>query len=148
MEIRDNISHYDDGLLGGSEDDCPCCSYFGSLEDKEKYDLIVRQIIAYLEIVERLTPASTYTDFIKNESLHRHLTSLFTQIQNTVLSLPDEYTKNFVKVDWEFLGSLKEQIVHPTLGLNPETLWDIARLEFPDLSRHLEVVVNGCSHSA
>ena len=147
MELRDTISHYDDGLLGGSNDDCPCCSYLGSLEDKEKYDLIVRQVISYLAIIERLTPASTYVDFIKNESLHRHLMSLLEQTQNTILSLPDDYKKNYVKVDWEFLGSLKEQIVHPTFGLNPETLWDITRLELPDLSRHLEVVVNGCSHS-
>ena len=147
MEFRNTISHYDDGLLGGSDDDCPCCSYLGSLEDKEKYDMIVRQIISYLAIVEKLTPAATYMDFIKNEQLQRHLMNLLEQIQNTVLSLPDDYTKNFVKVDWEFLGSMKEQIIHPAFGLNPETLWDIARLELPDLSRHLEVVINGCGHS-
>jgi len=147
MELRDTISHYDDGRLGGSDDDCPCCAYLGSLEDKEKYDLLVRQIISYLAIVERLTPASTYMDFIKDESLQQHLIKLLEQTQNTVLSLPDDYKNNHMKVDWEFLGSMKEQIIHPTFGLNPETLWDIVRLELPDLSRHLEVVVNGCSHS-
>jgi hypothetical protein len=148
MELRDTISHYDDGRLGGADDDCECCSYLGSLEDKEKYDMFVRQVISYLDIIERLTPAATYTAFIKNESLHNHLMSLMTQVQNTTLALPDDYKSCYLKVDWEFLATLNEQIVHPTFGLNPETLWDIARLELPDLNRHLGVVINGCSHSA
>ena len=147
MELRDTISRYDDGLLGCSDDDCPCCIYEGDSDDKEKYDAIVRQAISWLDVVEKLSTDSIYTQFIKDEPLQQQFMDLLEYIQNTILLLPDDYTKNYMKVDWVFLQTLKEQIIHPTFGQNPETLWDIIRMELPDLNRHLGVVVNGCGHS-
>ena len=147
MEPRNTISRYDEGLLGGSEDDCPCCAYGGDADDKEKYDAIVRQAISWLDVIEKLSAESVYTQFIKDEPLQQQFMDLVNYVQNTILLLPEEYTQNFMKIDWTFLQTLNAQIIHPALGPNPETLWDIVRMELPDLNRHLGVVVNGCGHS-
>ncbi|MDL2260957.1 hypothetical protein LJC08_01760 [Methanimicrococcus sp. OttesenSCG-928-J09] len=135
---------YDKPLIDDADDDCSCaCSHHPEDEESKK---IVTQMVSQLDEVIALSSGPVYGDFIANESLHLRLIELLEKVQAASLSLPSDFKIRKPKADWEFLETLTEQIIHPTFGMNPETLWDIVRLEIPHQHKMLGIIINGCSH--
>ncbi|WNY23309.1 hypothetical protein MmiHf6_06140 [Methanimicrococcus hongohii] len=135
---------YDRPLIDGADDDSSCaCSCHPEDESAKK---IVERMVFQLDEVIALSSGPVYSDFITNENLQLRLIDLLNKVEEEALSLPDDYKKRKPKADWEFLQTLNIQITHPEFGMNPETLWDIVRLEIPFQNKMLGIIINGCSH--
>ncbi|WNY28206.1 hypothetical protein MmiEs2_03900 [Methanimicrococcus stummii] len=135
---------YDKPLIDGADDECSCaCSHH---PEDEAAKTVVSQMVLQLDEVIALSSGPVYGEFIANENLQHRLIDLLTQVQEEALSLPDDFKQRKSKADWEFLQTLTIQITHPEFGMNPETLWDIVRLEIPFQNKMLGIIVNGCSH--
>lgn len=133
---------YDRPLIDGDEVDCACAPH----PEDEVSQKIVTQMVSQLDEVIALSSGPVYGEFIANETLHLRLIDLLNKVQEEALSLPEDYKRRKTKADWEFLQTLNGQIVHPDFGMNPETLWDIVRLEIPYQHKMLGIIINGCSH--
>ncbi|MDV0446251.1 hypothetical protein MsAg5_00790 [Methanosarcinaceae archaeon Ag5] len=135
--------NYEQDHEHGHDQDHDCESHPGDAESKA----VVSEMISFLTEFEELSKGAAYGDFMKNKSLHEHLTSLLAKVQAKALALDPDFISRNPKVDWNSLQTIETQVVHPTYGLNPETLWDLIRLDVPFLNRRLDVVVNGCCHN-
>ncbi|WNY24507.1 hypothetical protein [Methanolapillus millepedarum] len=127
---------------------CGCSNHDDEdhLKDIES-KILVSKMISYLDEFEKLSFGATYSEFIKNESLQTHLVSLLSKTQKKALFLDPDFIDRHPKTDWKSLQTIEDQVVHPVYGLNPETLWDLIRLDIPFLNRRLNVVINGCCHN-
>lgn len=135
---------YDRPLIDGDDDECACsCSHH---PEDEKSKEIVTLMVFQLDEVIALSSGPVYGEFIANVSLQQRLIDLLQKVEDESKSLPDDFKQRKPKVDWSFLRTMSEQITHPVLGMNPETLWDVVRLEIPHQNKMLGIVINGCSH--
>jgi len=135
---------YDRPLIDGDDDDCSCeCSHH---PEDEKFKSVVSRMVFQLDEVIALSSGPVYSEFMANVSLQTRLTDLLNKVQAEAISLPEDFKNRKPKADWEFLQTLNGQIIHPTFGLNPETLWDVVRLEIPYQHKMLGIIINGCSH--
>lgn len=135
---------YDHPLIDSDDDNGTCaCTHHPEDEAAKK---IVTQMVSQLDEVIALSSGPVYGEFMTNDTLQRRLIDLLNKVQKEALSLPDDYKRRKPKADWVFLQTLNEQIIHPDFGMNPETLWDIVRLEIPFQHKMLGIIINGCSH--
>jgi len=135
---------YDRPLIDGDDDDCSCeCSHH---PEDEKFKSVVERMVSQLDEVIALSSGPVYGEFMTNVSLQTRLTELLDKVQAEAVSLPEDFKSRKPKADWEFLQTLNKQIIHPTFGMNPETLWDVVRLEIPFQHKMLGIIINGCSH--
>lgn len=135
---------YDRPLIDGDEDDSACACAHRPEDDASKK--IVTQMVSQLDEVIALSSGPVYGEFMANETLQLRLIDLLNKVQEEALSLPEDYKRRKTKADWEFLQTLNSQIIHPDFGMNPETLWDVVRLEIPFQHKMLGIIINGCSH--
>lgn len=134
----------DKPLIDGADDECSCaCSHHP--EDASSKE-VVAQMVSQLDEAIALSSGPVYGEFIANESLQLRLIELLEKVQNASLSLPADFKNRKPKADWSFLETLTEQVIHPEFGRNPETLWDVVRLEIPYQHKMLGIIINGCSH--
>jgi uncharacterized protein with HEPN domain len=140
QEYKDSM----DSMRNGGVDDCDCGCFFPIRDEGPRK--VVIQMISQLDEVMALSSGPVYREYMKNESLQLRTIELLNKVEKGALSLPDEYKNRKTKVDWDFLQTLNIQVVHPEFGMNPETLWDIIRLEIPFLNKMLGLVINGCNH--
>ncbi len=133
---------YDRPLIDSDGSECTCAHR----PEDDVSKKIVTQMVSYLDEVIALSSGPVYGEFITNETLQLRLIDLLNKVQEEALSLPEDYKRRKTKADWEFLQTLNEQIIHPDFGMNPETLWDVVRLEIPYQHKMLGIIVNGCSH--
>ncbi|WNY27273.1 hypothetical protein [Methanolapillus ohkumae] len=129
-----------------SQEDACVCLHADSPADAES-KATVSEMMILLDEFEKSTSGMIYGNFIKNESLQLYLVSILEKVQNKALSLDPDFISRHPKTDFSFLQTIQDQAVHPVLGLNAETLWDMIRLDVPFLNRSLNVIVNGCSHN-
>lgn len=141
----ENQAYKDNAGDAGAEDDCDCSDCFFPVRDEGPRKIVI-QMISHLDEVISLSSGPVYREFMKTESLQLRIIDLLNKVEEGALSLPDEYKERKMKVDWEYLQTLNAQIVHPEFGMNPETLWDIIRLEIPFLNKMLDLIINGCGH--
>ncbi|MDR2943854.1 MAG: hypothetical protein LBU81_02005 [Methanosarcinales archaeon] len=132
---------YDSPLID-SGDDCGCEHH---PEDEAAKEIAAR-MFSQLDEVIALSSGYVYGAFMADEALQTRLMDLLDKVQEGALLLPSDYKRRKTKADWEFLQTLNGQIVHSELGMNPETLWDIVRLELPYQHKMLGIIINGCSH--
>ncbi|WP_318784937.1 hypothetical protein [Methanimicrococcus hacksteinii] len=131
-------------MIDGDDDDSSCaCSHHP--EDAAAKEIVSKMVVQLDEVIA-LSSGPVYGEFIANGSLHQRLTDLLEKVQEEALSLPEDFKRRKPKADWGFLETLKIQIIHPEFGMNPETLWDIVRLEIPHQHKMLGIIINGCSH--
>ncbi|MBZ3936006.1 hypothetical protein [Methanimicrococcus blatticola] len=134
---------YDRPLIDDDDDGSCACAHHPEDEAAKK---IVEQMVFQLDEVIALSSGPVYGEFIANETFQLRLIDLLNKVQEEAFSLPDDYKRRKPKADWEFLQTLNEQIIHPNFGMNPETLWDVVRLEIPYQHKMLGIIINGCSH--
>lgn len=140
---EEQISHFHKHILAAENGGCAC----SSPEDGASKEIVARMTIQLEEVIA-LSCGPVYGAFIANDSLHRRLIELLEKVQEEARSLPDDYKARKSKADWEFLQTLTDQIIHPVFGMNPETLWDVVRLEIPHQHKMLGILLNGCSHES
>jgi uncharacterized protein with HEPN domain len=141
----ENQERKEDARGDGTDDDCDCGDCFFPVRDEEPRKIVI-QMISQLDEVISLSSGPVYREFMKSESLQLRIIDLLNKVEEGAFSLPDEYKERKTKVDWEYLQTLNAQIIHPEFGMNPETLWDIIRLEIPFLNKMLDLIINGCNH--
>jgi len=129
--------------------DCgdPNCFCVVSYSPEElAYRASVIEMVGLCDDILALSFGLTYGSFIKNKTLHNVFVQKLKTIQETALSLPIDYKNKNLKTDWDAIQTIYAQAVHPSLGLNPETLWDLIRLDLPFLRQCLDIIINGCTH--
>ena len=130
-----------------SDHPAPLCGCSSHPEDGASQKIVSKMADALGEVIA-LSSGPVYLDFISNPSLQSRLMELLEKVQKNAQSLPADYKNRKPKADWAYLESLPSQIVHPVYGMNPETLWDVVRLEIPYQHKMLGIIINGCSHDS
>jgi uncharacterized protein with HEPN domain len=144
------MSQSEEIASNSSEDSAFCgdptcfCAVPYSPEDIASRESVLEMVSICDEILT-LSFGLTYGNFIKNKTLHNDLVLKLKTVQETALSLPADFKKKCLKTDWDSIQTVYTQTIHPALGLNPETLWDLIRLDLPFLRQCLDIIINGCT---
>ena len=123
---------------------CLCAATYSPKDAASRATVL--EMLAACDDILTSADGLTYGTFIKNNPLHNEMVLKLKIIQETALSLPADFKDKNLKTDWDSIQNVYTQAVHPAFGLNPETLWDLVRLDLPFLRQCLDIIINGCTH--
>ena len=92
---------------------------------------MVRKICEEIGEIEKLTENVSYRGFVKDQELHASLMTHISRIQEISENVPPGLKARYPDVDWEVPDHVRDNVLHPVLGLNPESLWDLSRMDLP-----------------
>ena len=92
---------------------------------------MVREICEEIGEVEKLTENVSYRGFVKDQELHASLMTHISRIQAISENMPAGLKALYPDVDWKVPEHVRDNVLHPVLGLNPESLWDLSRMDLP-----------------
>jgi len=99
-----------------------------------KNDVIVDKIIGYAEkIVKNCEKYSVPDDFLSESILVDSCVFNLIQMGELVNNLDKSFTDAHPEILWRELYGLRNRIVHDYEGINFVLVWDVIKLDLPDL---------------
>ena len=103
-----------------------------------KNKIIVEKILKYISKVLEYTKDTTYDDFINNSILVEACVFNLSQIGELANKIDKEFGESNSSIPWRVMYGLRNKIVHDYEGVNLVLIWDILKVDLPELNAQLE----------
>ena len=107
-----------------------------------KNKIIVEKIIKYISKVIDYTNDTEYNECINNSILVEACVFNLSQIGELANKIDKEFEENNPSIPWRVLYGLRNKIVHDYEGVNLVLIWDIVKMDLPELNNQLEELYN------
>jgi len=106
-----------------------------------KNEVIIEKIIGYAEkIVKNCEKYSVPDDFLSDSILVESCVFNLLQTGELVNNLDNSFTAAHTDIPWRELYGLRNRIVHDYEGINFILVWDVIKLDLPDLILKLKLL--------
>jgi uncharacterized protein with HEPN domain len=96
-------------------------------------NIIVSKLIEYIDKVFGYTKDTNMRTFSENTMMLEACVFCLSQMGELVTNMDDEFKKEYSKIPWSNIASLRNRIVHDYEGVNVLLIWDIIENDLPDL---------------
>ena len=103
-----------------------------------KNKIIVEKILKYISKVLDYTKDTDYDDFINNSVLVEACVFNLSQIGELANKIDKEFEESNPSIPWRVMYGLRNKIVHDYEGVNLVLIWDIIKVDLPELYNQLE----------
>jgi len=117
------------------------CSSCATCPFEHHYDLYLKDILLALESIDRLVEDMSFETFVHDRTTLSAVFRRFERIAQAVEHIPPDVQAHHPDIPWARLACMGDQLVHPSCGLDYQSVWDVIYHEIPALKPKLEEIV-------
>ncbi|MCL2446815.1 MAG: DUF86 domain-containing protein [Oscillospiraceae bacterium] len=103
----------------------------------DKYEIIFRKLIGYIDKTLGYCSGATFESFIANDMLVEACVFNLSQMGELVRLYVKELRDSYPSIPWHSMYNLRNRIVHDYDGIDLYMIWDIIQIDLPQLKEKL-----------
>ena len=101
----------------------------------------IKHIFIEIKYIQTTIEKVNEEDFYNDETLKRAITRSLEIIGEATKNLDKDFTMKYNSVPWSYMAKLRDKIIHHYQGVDYETIWNIVKLEIPELHLQIEQII-------
>lgn len=107
------------------------------MKDDRLYLIHIKEAIEWIEEYTQEGKAAFLNEHKTQDAVLRNFHTLAESTQRISKHLKDEYPQ----IDWRTISAFRNVVVHDSLGVSPERIWDIVENDLPDLKQNIAKIL-------
>ncbi len=99
--------------------------------------IFLGHIIESIEMIEEYIAKLTKAEFFKNRVIQDAVVRRFEIIGEATKYLPESLRKEYPKVRWQAVMSMRDRLIHEYFNVMLEVVWDTAKHDLPKFKRQI-----------
>lgn len=95
--------------------------------------LYLNDIIKAIELIEKATEGTNYTEFISDEIRFNAVIRFIEVIGEAVKNIPEEIKVKYPDVEWKLIAGTRDRLIHKYFTVDPELVWEIVSEDITNL---------------
>lgn len=116
-----------------------------SMYKKRDLKLYIDDILDASEAIKSFTESINFEEFVNDRKTYSAILREYTVLGEAIGKIIDVLQNNYPEYPWKMVKDFRNFIVHEYFGVNPQIVWDLTKLELPELSakvKHLKETLN------
>ncbi len=108
----------------------------------KKDELIyIGHILEAIEKTHKYCSAMKKNEFLRNSLVKDAVVRNVEIIGEAAKKLSSEFRKRYPEIPWKDISGMRDKIVHDYTGIDFKVVWDVVRLDLPELKTRLKDII-------
>ncbi len=100
-------------------------------------EVLLSDMILAMEKIRRYTAGLDKAQFLQDDKTYDAVIRNLEIIGEAARRLPPDFTGRYPEIPWRQMGGMRNRIVHDSMWVDLEIVWNVIEFSLPDLDRRL-----------